>query len=623
MKIFKSSLLALLAITGAAMTSCSDDNNYTAGLPSDGAYFGESASKVEFSLDNTSFPVTVSRTSAQADATVSIASVDESGLFTIPTSVTFSGNELSATINIGYDPEKVEQDVNYSITLTVTPATEYGISTYSFTAVSPSPWTSLGKCTYTDDFITTFYNVQNMTYEVEIQENDLTPGLYRLVNPYGKLYPYNDPGDYDTSKDYYMTIDATDPDRVVLNRFLSGMDWGDGEFMMYSFAGYYLNAGKTPEEVDASGYFGTLENGVITWPKGTLMIGIPNGNSYSLYPANNKGAARIVMPGVVISDYSAQVDYAGRKVDVDENNLLTADVTLGEDVATARVAAVLGQDINAIAEGIIDGTIESVEITASGTVELPIEKADGIYTILVVTYDGDGEVQEYAYDFVEIAFSGKQWKEVGSAEIQDGWILPLFEVDPSKYIWYAPVEENITTPGVYRIVNMFGGDFAVAEDLLPGIHNIQINAVDKSFVYIQPQKCGLDEGFGNMTIADLPGYYVSAGYPQASIVAKLEDDELSTATVNEDGNLEITINTCLTWLPGQGGSLSPGFTGEPALITIEFADAPTTKTASVASPLSRSTMSASELQWRLGNHAIFNTARVKRAAKFLTPVATI
>ena len=481
MKIFKSSLLALLAVAGAAMTSCSDDNNNTAGVESDGAYFGESASKIEFSIDETSFPVTVSRTSAQVDATVSITAVDESGLFTVPTSATFNGNELTTTINISYNPDDVEQDVNYPITLSVSPSTEYGYATYSFTAVSPSPWTSIGKCTYTDDFISTFYNVPNTPYQVEIQQNDLTPGLYRLVNPYGKGYPYNEPGDYDTSSDYYMVIDATNPDRVVVERFLSGMDWGEGEFMMWSFAGYYLNRGMSPDDVDAKGYYGTLENGIITWPKGTLMVGLPGDNGYSLYPANNNGAARIVMPGVVLSDYSAQVDYAGRKVDVDENNLLTADVTLGDDVAKARVAAVLGQDIEAIAEGIIDGTIESVEITASGVVELPIDKADGIYTIMVVTYDDSGDVQEFGYDFVEISFSGKQWKEVGSAEILDGWIIPLFDVDPSDYIWYASVEENQETPGIYRIVNMYGGDCVVADDMLPGIYNIQINAVDKSF----------------------------------------------------------------------------------------------------------------------------------------------
>ncbi|MDE6074660.1 MAG: hypothetical protein K2F80_08700, partial [Muribaculaceae bacterium] len=253
MKIFKSSLLALLAVAAAAMTSCSDDNNYTAGVESDGAYFGESASKIEFSIDETSFPVTVSRTSAQVDATVSITAVDESGLFTVPTSATFNGNELTTTINISYNPDDIEQDVNYPITLSVSPSTEYGYATYSFTAVSPSPWTSIGKCTYTDDFISTFYNVPNTPYQVEIQQNDLTPGLYRLVNPYGKGYPYNEPGDYDTSSDYYMVIDATNPDRVVVERFLSGMDWGEGEFMMWSFAGYYLNRGMSPDDVDAKG----------------------------------------------------------------------------------------------------------------------------------------------------------------------------------------------------------------------------------------------------------------------------------------------------------------------------------------------------------------------------------
>lgn len=125
-----------------------------------------------------------------------------------------------------------------------------------------------------------------------------------------------------------------------------------------------------------------------------------------------------------------------------------------------------------------------------------------------------------------------------------------------------------------------------------------------------------------MTIADLPGYYVSTGKTQAEIVAALEADELSTATVNDKGNLEISINTCLTWLPNDNNALSPSFTGVPTLITIETVE-PAAKTSGMSRPMSRSTMSASELKWRLGNHAIFNTTRVKRAAKFLTPVASI
>ncbi|MDE5572896.1 MAG: hypothetical protein K2I94_03980 [Muribaculaceae bacterium] len=401
MKIFKLSLLALLSIVGVAMTSCSDDNNYAVGEPSEGAFFGETASTIEFDINKTSFPVIVSRTSAQSDATVSIAAEDNSGLFSVPSTATFNGSDLTTTIQVSYDPTKVEQDVNYSITLTVSPATEYGYSTYSFKAVSPSPWTTLGLCTFTDDMVAGLNGAPAITYKVAIQENDLTPGLYRLVNPYGKSYPYNEPGDYDTSKDYYMTIDATNPERVILERSNTGCDWGYGEMSVWSMAGYYLAKGESADDIADAGLFGVMENGVITWaPKSLIAI-----DDDGMAPVNASGTTRIIMPGVVLSDYSAEIEYAGRKVDTENKEFYIVDVTLGSDVANARVAVVLGEDVDEIADGVIDGTIESDEVSASQSCNIPVsDKTDGTYVFIVITYDKDGKVQDMAYQTVELKF---------------------------------------------------------------------------------------------------------------------------------------------------------------------------------------------------------------------------
>lgn len=387
MKLLKTSLVAILALAAGALTSCSDDDKYIPGAQSEGAFFPETPASVQFDIDKTSFTVEIARTSANADASVSITALDESGLFSVPSSVTFSGNELTAEITISYDPSAITQDESYPITLTLSPATEYGTETYSFNAISPAPWKSLGKCTYTDGIISEQYGAESPTYMVEIQENELTAGLYRLVNAYGAAYPYNEPGDFDASKNYYVVINATNPERVYIEQSPTGCNWGNGEMTVWSMAGYYMSKGKTPDEVAAGGLFGTLENGVITFPKESLLCGFPDG----LYPANNSGKTRIVMPGIVLSDYSATIDYAGRFTDVDNSSYAIANLTLGDDVTTARVAAVLTADADAALEAIVNGTAKFIEISNNGadqTVNLPIEGSGG-YILMVVTYSGE------------------------------------------------------------------------------------------------------------------------------------------------------------------------------------------------------------------------------------------
>lgn len=142
-------------------------------------------------------------------------------------------------------------------------------------------WTSLGYVDYTDGYICSFYiGVPAATYSVELQESDETPGLYRLVNPYGAAYPYNEPGDYNESVNSYLLIDATDTDKVYVQESPQTLDWGDGTFICYSYAGYYLE--YRGDAASAEEGYGTLENEQITFPAEELAIIY---GSY-IYPAN-------------------------------------------------------------------------------------------------------------------------------------------------------------------------------------------------------------------------------------------------------------------------------------------------------------------------------------------------
>ena len=167
-------------------------------------------------------------------------------------------------------------------------------ATYT-TAPNPEVWKSLGTATYTEDFITTFWDVENVSYELEVQESEERPGVYRLVNPYGAAYPYNEEGDWDASKDYYLEINASDPDAVYIDLQNLGIDWGYGFIYAYSYAAYYLDGGKTKEAVAEAGLFGTLKDGVITFPTKALFVKMPDYSS-SLYYANTNGAFKVVLP---------------------------------------------------------------------------------------------------------------------------------------------------------------------------------------------------------------------------------------------------------------------------------------------------------------------------------------
>ena len=83
----------------------------------------------------------------------------------------------------------------------------YGMSSYEFSFVAPAPWTSLGMGTYTEDVITAAYGIDNVSFEVEVQQSDSNKGLYRLKNLYragtGLFAIYNFADATGAASDYY------------------------------------------------------------------------------------------------------------------------------------------------------------------------------------------------------------------------------------------------------------------------------------------------------------------------------------------------------------------------------------------------------------------------------------
>ena len=128
-------------------------------------------------------------------------------------------------------------------------------------------WVSLGMGLYTEGIVSSLYNIPSETYEVEIQERKDTPGLYRIVNPYGEKWSYATANTM-TPVDY-LEINATDPEGVYIAPQMLGvnLEGGDTELGYATYAGYLLATGQaTMEEMKASSNLGKVTDGVILFP---------------------------------------------------------------------------------------------------------------------------------------------------------------------------------------------------------------------------------------------------------------------------------------------------------------------------------------------------------------------
>lgn len=453
MKAFNKYMFAALAaavVASPLFTACDDDDDaYTpAEKPTNAQVFfsNDLASSLKLSMLEDSFTVTISRADAGEAVSVPLQITADNSLFTVPAAAQFAAGSKTADLTFGYDPDALGFDNKQNITINVPAdaATPYGISEYSFSVIIPAPWVSLGMATVVDDYITGFFGVDNVAWPVEIQENQVFPGYYRLVNPYGADYPYNEPGDYDTTQDYYLEIHAEDPSKVWIPTTTYGMDWTYGNFIFGSLAGYYLAKG---DEAKAAEYYGTLQDGIISFPVDALLIGMSDYNDGGLYACNSSGAFKVVMPGMVLADYSAEVAYAGKLYDADDNLYIVAEVNaLGADVEEVRLAVCAADQAADVVAAIAgDETEDYVSLSGTGSASLPFDAnaASGKYSIVAVTFAG-GEAQEAASaNFKYTALGGEPEESWSAYYVGNYTYYQCFEGTDENVVMYGSDDDEL------------------------------------------------------------------------------------------------------------------------------------------------------------------------------------
>lgn len=487
-KAFKFSYMILLSLVAFAISSCTSDYDYT-GAPkvANEVYFSNAQqSKIELSKSNSSFVITLHRVKTEGEQTVLLKyTADEGSIFSVPNHVTFADGKAEAPITITYNPENLQYGTYNGGTISVASEdcdTTYGIGSFTFKA-GATEWMDItsnkSMGAFRDDAISSLLGIEPPTFEVKIQKSVVEEGKYRILNPYkawADEYAEKNEATYDGA-DHYWVINATDPDYVYFEPCETGVDLGLGAVTATSFVANYLSQGVTLDKIKAAKpeLFGKLEKGVITMPAKSLLLLMGDKGYYG----GTNGLFSVALPGNVIADYRVEAAYKGRFTDANDNDFAQVTMTLSNDVAKVKYALVpASSDLNATVSGIVDGSVASQEVSASGDVQVPFDET-GKYVLVMVMYNANDEA--VGSDVLNLSLKSSKdaaevWNDVAAGTVTIGvksYGSILFQKDPGVLMGKPVVTEGVLSqsgsdPTKFRItpfaVEKAPLEFTVAED---------------------------------------------------------------------------------------------------------------------------------------------------------------
>ena len=487
-KAFKFSYMVLLSLVAFAISSCTSDYDYT-GAPkvANEVYFSNAQqSKIELNKSNSSFVITLHRVKTEGEQTVLLKyTADEGSIFSVPNHVTFADGKAEAPITITYNPENLQYGTYNGGTISVASEdcdTTYGIGSFTFKA-GATEWMDItsnkSMGAFRDDAISSLLGIDPPTFDVKIQKSVVEEGKYRILNPYkawADEYAEKNEATYDGA-DHYWIINATDPDYVYVEPCETGVDLGLGAVTATSFVANYLSQGVTLDKIKVAKpeLFGKLEKGVITMPAKSLLLIMGD----KMYYGGNNGLFSVALPGNVIANYSVETAYKGRFTDANDNDFAQVTMSLSADVAKVKYALVpASSDLNATVSGIVDGSVASEEVSASGEVQIPFDET-GKYVLVMVMYNANGEA--VGSDVLNLSLKSSKdaaevWNDVAAGTVTIGaksYGSILFQEDPGVLMGKPVVTEGVLSqsgsdPTKFRItpfaVEKAPLEFTVAED---------------------------------------------------------------------------------------------------------------------------------------------------------------
>lgn len=409
-KTFKNILWAFLAT--AVFAGCSDDPTYTSGAQDDpdnyGVYFPQQTSPTEVERDP----------AEEAQVTYKVRRAKYLDAITVPVTVTTSKEGIFEIEPITFGPGEQETEFTVSFpkavegekyTCDIRIEDPRYISLYgpratalSFSAIRAG-WElvtnadgTATKGKWRDDMIGNLYSSSSATFnpnpeiEVEIYQRRDIEGYYRM-KVYGDAFMEALVGGKTNYQCRYLNtiVDARDPDKVFIPYQSTGLTLvsGDGELKIAS------DVAENFMMDESTGQYGTLKDGIITFPAQSILIELEK-KAGSFYRVNANGLLRILLPGVVVPDYTVKLA-KGEPAD----GVVEIAATLAKDVETMKFAVFEGAldsgQASLTAQEMDAGKTFDGEIKTSGTIRIE-NKATGKYTLVGCIYDEEGVMRDYA-----------------------------------------------------------------------------------------------------------------------------------------------------------------------------------------------------------------------------------
>ena len=381
MKAINKFFYALLAFVAVGMVSCTQEATHEPGAPElEGCYaiyfpdantYANQGPMGDLSLDPsepTSFTYVAFRENTDGEVTVPVeitentTDADGNPMFTV-SDIVFGDGEDVAQFNVTLSAN-AEVGVPYTLTLSVKNDPKF-VKQYDATSV-PSlsvtvnrvKWISLGKCMFTEDLLTSWWNFGfdpvHPTYTVEVQvradsidqaafdaaiagtgDDSGLSGIYRIVNGW-RVGPWGDEADpewmdYINADPVYTLIYANPYDKVSIPLQEIGISINGGMASIYSYPEALKDLGRDDEVVDEM--YGCIKNGALTLPLEDGLLGCPGGSyvGSNYYGANSDGAFKLVLSPalgsyeLVMPDAETDGDFSFREVELSDEAMFYSE----------------------------------------------------------------------------------------------------------------------------------------------------------------------------------------------------------------------------------------------------------------------------------------------------------